>query len=88
MSLQALITSFPWYRYSKKLASKIDHPRSAGFFSSEDASSRGMRLVVGASGSIEDGNQVTLYWLVDPNDGNIVDARFQGFWTIGFDWGF
>lgn len=77
MSLQALITSFPWARYSKKLASKIDNPRSVGFFTQEDAIFRGMKCIEGTAGSIEDGNYITLYWLVDPSDGVIVDAKFQ-----------
>ena len=79
MSLQALIQSFPWNRYSKKLAEKILKFRNAGLFTSEDADERGMRLAVGFDGSIEDGNAVRLYWLVDPDDGIIVDAKFQVF---------
>lgn len=36
-----------------------------------------MRLAIGKEGSIEDGNLIHIYWLVDPDDGIIVDARFQ-----------
>lgn len=73
------INPFLWSRYSKKLIQKIDHPRCAGVFLKEDAESRGMRLAEGAEGSIEDGNKVALYWLVDEDDGVIVDAKFQAF---------
>ncbi len=70
---------FLWSRYSKKLINKIDKPRCAGVFYKEDAENRGMRFVEGVEGSIEDGNLVALYWLVDTEDGIIVDAKFQVF---------
>lgn len=79
MALEALITPFPWKRYSKKLASKIEQPRNDGVFTKEESEARGMRLAVGIDGRIEDGNFVQLHWLVDKDDGVIVDARFQVF---------
>lgn len=77
MGINALITPFPWARYSKKLTSKIENPRSSGFFTAEEAEARTMRLAVGQDGSVTDGNIVKLYWLVDKDDGIIVDAKFQ-----------
>lgn len=77
MSLQALKQPFPWSRYSKKLNAKIECPRCFGFFTKNQSEERGMRLAMGEEGEIKDGNLVRLYWLVDPNDGIIVDARFQ-----------
>jgi NifU-like protein len=77
MSLNILIQSFPWSRYSKKLNMKIERPRCVGFFTKDQSEERGMRLARGQEGSLEDGNIVCFYWLVDPDDGIIVDARFQ-----------
>lgn len=77
MSLSALTLSFPWSRYSKKLKAKIDKPRNAGCFQPEDSASRGVRLVEGIDGDVHDGNEIHLYWLVDLEDGVIVDAKFQ-----------
>lgn len=77
MTLAQLITPFPWTAYSKKLAARIENPRNAGSYQTSDTIGRGVRLVEGADGSIEDGNRVVLYWLVDLDDGVIVDARFQ-----------
>lgn len=77
MGLEALTTPFPWSRYSKKLAAKIDNPRCAGLFTREEAEARDMRFVEATEGSVEDGNAVRLYWLVDKDDGIIVDAKFQ-----------
>lgn len=77
MSLQTSIQPFPWSRYSKKLNTKIDRPRCGGFFTKDQSEERCMRLAIGKEGSIEDGNLICLYWLVDPDDGIIVDARFQ-----------
>jgi len=79
MGLSALTTTFPWSRYSKKLASKIEKPRNIGFFTNEEAEARDMRLVESTEGSLEEGNMLRLYWLVDKDDGIIVDAKFQVF---------
>ena len=79
MSHRKFILSFPWARYSKKLVHKIENPRHAGFFSDEEASERGMRLVIGKQGNFEDGNAIGLYLLVDESDGVIADAKFQVF---------
>lgn len=72
-----LIKRFPWAEYSKKVAAKIENPKNVGFFSEEEAKARQMRVARGKCGSIEEGNCVELYWLVDPEDGMIVDALFQ-----------
>lgn len=64
-----------WSLFSKKLSAKIDRPRNAGIFSED----RGMRCIVGKEGSARTGSVVALYWLVDPADGIIVDAKFQVF---------
>lgn len=77
MTLQELITSFPWARYSRKLKQKIDKPQYAGFFTKEEAHNRHLRLVMGEDGTPEDHNAVRLYWLVDKDEGVIVEARFQ-----------
>ena len=77
MTLKALTQSFPWSRYSKKLVAKIEKPRCIGFFTKDQSEERGMRLAIGEQGRVKDGNSVQLYWLVDLDDGIIVDARFQ-----------
>jgi len=79
MGFNQLTQSFPWYRYSKKMASKIDAPRSCGFFEREESEARGMFLASASEGSVASGNRVTMYWLVDKDDGIIVDSRFQIF---------
>ncbi|CAK9251056.1 unnamed protein product [Sphagnum jensenii] len=79
MGLSSLTTSFPWSRYSKKMAVKIEQARCAGWFTKEEAEARLMRLAEGREGSVADGNAVVLYWLVDKDDGIIVDAKFQAY---------
>jgi NifU-like protein len=79
MSLQTLTQSFPWSRYSKKLIAKIEKPRNVGFFTKEETDERTMRLAVGQEGEIRDGNLIQIYWMVDPEDGIIVDAKFQAY---------
>ena len=77
MPLASLTASFPWTRYSKKLAAKIEQARSSGWFTADEAEARLMRLAVGKEGSVKEGNMVLLYLLVDKDDGIIVDAKFQ-----------
>lgn len=77
MPLSSFTTPFPWARYSKKLAAKIDKSYCVGFFTPEESEARDMRLVEGVEGSLEDGNIIHFYWLVDKDDGIIVDAKFQ-----------
>src|ERR1700722_7269161 len=77
MSFETLTASFPWARYSKKLSAKIEKPRNVGFFTKESAEERGLRYADGSEGSMVDGNMVVIYWLVDKEDGVIVDAKFQ-----------
>lgn len=77
--LAALTTPFPWSRYSKKLIAKIEQPRCCGWFTKDEAEARLMRLAEGKEGSIAAGNAICLYWLVDKDDGIIVDAKFQVF---------
>ncbi len=79
MSYDDLLEKPPWARFSKKMAAKIDRPRNIGCFTDEDAKERQMRCVCGREGLLVDGNAIALYWLVDPTDGMIVDAKFQVF---------
>ncbi len=77
--MQHVPTPFPWSAYSKKLALRVETPYCIGAFSAEDAQSRAMFLSEGEAGSVEEGNLVSLSWLVDPTDGTIIDARFLAF---------
>lgn len=79
MGLAQFIHPFTWSQYSKKLMHKMDHPRCAGFFLEDDALAREMKYVTGSEGSVEDGNIVRFYWLVDKEDGIVVDAKYQVF---------
>lgn len=77
--MSLFFSPFSWTLYSKKLKEKIENPLSPGRFTREDAEIRKMRLALGRAGRREEGNLVELYWLVDPQDGVIVDAKFQVF---------
>lgn len=57
----------------------MENPRSAGFFTKLQAEERGMRLAEGEEGSLENGNLINFYWLVDKEDGIIVDVKFQAY---------
>ncbi len=66
-----------WELFSKKIREKIDRLRFVGFFTSQLAADKGMRLVIGREGKL------SFYWLVDETDGIIADAKFQAFGPIG-----
>lgn len=74
-----LISTFPWHHYSNKLKARWDKLRCVGIFSQEESKARDMELAMGSSGIAEEGLLVKLYWLVDKDDGIIVDAKFQVF---------
>ncbi len=77
--MEKKVLSYPWYRYSRKLANKILFPLHAGSYTAREASERGMRLSIGKAGETKEGNCVCLFLLVDEQDGVIVDAKFQVF---------
>lgn len=79
MTLKQLTNPFPWAKYSRKLQSRIDHPRSVGFILPEEADLRDLRFVESVEGSLKEGNEIHLYFLVDKDDGIIVDVKFQAF---------
>lgn len=58
---------------SKKLREKLDKLRYVGIISKQEAQEKGMRLAIGAD------EYVRLYFLVDPADGIVADAKFQVF---------
>ncbi len=74
-----LFLSFPWTRYSKALVLAIEKPSCVGCFEKTASIERGMHLAEGRAGSRNQGNEIALFWLVDPADGVIVDAKFQVF---------
>lgn len=55
----------------------IESPQSVGFFTEKEAKAKGMRFAQGTAGSVKQGALVTLYLLVDEQDGVIADAKFQ-----------
>lgn len=83
MSLQKVLNDLmspnPWIAYSKKLVLKIEHPKSVGFFTEEDASSKQMRLVISQEGTLQEGQCLIFYFLIDESDGVIADVKFQVF---------
>ena len=68
-----------WKRYGKRVAAHLDHPQNIGAFSKDDAKSKDMRLALGKSGVLKEGNALALYLLIDESDGVIADAKFQIF---------
>lgn len=79
MSLQDLIPSNIWSLYTKKMIAAIENPHSLGYFSEEDAKERGMECVKGTASDPEQGRILSFFWLLDPADGLVVDAKFKVF---------
>lgn len=79
MTFQQLVSPFPWANYSKKLQEKIEQPKFVGFFTKEEGEKRDLRFVEATSGSRKEGNEVHLYFLVDKDDGIIVDVKYLAF---------
>ncbi len=79
MTNLADVKPFFWSRYSKKLALRIENPYCVGAFSDKDAQERDVHVARGANGSVTEGSFIEFYWLVDKQDGVIIDSRFQAF---------
>lgn len=79
MGLAELLEPFPWSSYSKKIGARLLKLRSAGHFEERASQQRGMRVVRGHAGEVEEGNALCIYWLIDREDGVIVDAKFCAF---------
>ena len=79
MGRSDLITGNVWEQYSNKVVERMNNPKFLGEFSQEDAKKRGAKLVVADFGSEACGDSVRLYWLVDPKNDKIIDARFKSF---------
>jgi len=79
LNLKTLTMNLSWGCYSKQLAIRIVNLHNVGFFSEDDAQQHQMRLVEGGAGTINEGRCVRFYWLIDPDDGLIVDAKCQVF---------
>ncbi len=68
-----------WHTFSKKLYDRILRPRNLGRLTVEEAEWRDLFFVHVETGSLEKGNRLAFFWLVDPTQGVIVDATFQVF---------
>ena len=77
MSIKQFIHAFTWSQYSKKLENRLEKPYCVGFFTKQDAEERNTRLSTSTVGSVSDGNIISFYWLVDKEDGVIIDVKFQ-----------
>ena len=77
MTRKQFYRPYPWALYGKKLSHKIQQPQFVGFFKPQDVQGRSLRLVIGRQGSLAEGYQIALYWLVDEMDGVIADIRYQ-----------
>ncbi|HAZ15470.1 MAG: hypothetical protein A2Y28_00765 [Chlamydiae bacterium GWC2_50_10] len=76
MIVQGKLTLHPWQRYSKKLRQRILSFQYGGSFSENEAKERKVRFAMGREGSANEGNLIVFTWLVDPEDGIILDAAF------------
>jgi NifU-like protein len=79
MGIHTFIEAFPWSQYSRKLQAVIEKPRNSGYFTKKESDERGVRFVEAVQGSIQDGNSFKMYWLLDKEDGTIIDAKYQVF---------
>lgn len=79
MSYDDLVETPVWSLFSKKMVEKILSPRNSGHFDLQESQERGVECIKGYAGFVVDGNAVAFYWLVEPSDGVIIDAKFQVF---------
>lgn len=79
MAKNDLIGGSLWEQYSDKVTMRMNNPSYMGEITEEDASAQNAKLVVADYGADSCGDAVRLYWLVDPKDGKILDAKYKSF---------
>ncbi len=79
MSKDSLIGGSLWEQYSDKVTKRMNNPSFMGELTEEDAVEKGAKLVVADYGADSCGDAVRLYWLVDPESGKILDAKYKSF---------
>lgn len=68
-----------WSQFSPILTKHITSPLHTGIFTLDDANEKSFYLAEGSQGHYAMGNYVYFYWLIDPENGLIIDAKFQAF---------
>ncbi len=79
MGKNDLIGGSLWEQYSNKVTERMNNPSFMGEITEEEAKARNAELVVADYGADSCGDAVRLYWLVDPETGKILDARYKSF---------
>lgn len=82
MNISKIFPPNTWQGLSKKVGERILHLRYAGIFTEKIADLKKMRLVTVKEVDTLEGSIIKLYWLVDPIDGIIADAKFQALGPI------
>lgn len=79
MAKSDLIGGSIWEEYSNKVAALMDNPKHRGEITQEEATAKGLKLIVADFGAESCGDAVRLYWAVDENTNTIKDAKFKSF---------
>ncbi|RAX57696.1 iron-sulfur cluster assembly scaffold protein NifU [Helicobacter monodelphidis] len=79
MAKNDLLGGALWDAYSNKVAERMDNPTFLGVITQADADAKGYQLVVADYGAESCGDAVRLYWLVNPKDDRIMEAKFKSF---------
>jgi NifU-like protein len=79
MAKSDLIGGSLWEHYSKKVSERMNNPRYMGELSPAEAAALGGELVVADQGAEACGDEVRLFWVVDPDTHIIKAARFKSF---------
>lgn len=79
MAKNDLLGGALWDAYSNKVAQRMDNPTYLGVITQEEADNKGYKLVVADYGAESCGDAVRLYWLIDPKNDKIVEAKFKSF---------
>ncbi len=79
MGKNDLIGGSLWEQYSNKVTERMNNPSFMGEITEEEAKARNAELVVADYGADSCGDAVRLYWLVDPETGKILDAKYKSF---------
>ena len=79
MSKKETLQNSHWESYRFKVEMLINRPKNKGVISDEEAEQLGGTLQIHSYGRIEEGMQLRLYWVLEPEHGRVVACRYTLF---------
>lgn len=79
MNKNCLIPFNPWQQYGQSFSLHILKPKYVGHIEQSEADDKALFRSTGKAGSLQEGQMICWYWLINPKEGTVEDLRFEIF---------